>query len=184
LLSSPTTNNAPECIALKIQILLKIDRLDLAQKELQHLQRIIGEESVLVELCTIYIAFATGKSKAADAEHVIVTLSEQYGPSVYLLNLLAVASSIQGNVAAAEAKLNGCLRDYKDEMTKAQESETLCNLVAVLHQQPSTKSAEAAAAVQQLLSLQPPTPCSLQFKSNYERVVSAYDREAARYMTG
>jgi Coatomer epsilon subunit len=183
LLCTATTNHAPECVALKIQILLKIDRLDLAQKEFQHLQRLVGDESVLVELSSIYIALATGRSKAADAEHLIMTLSEQYGPSVYLLNLFAAAAAVQGNFTGAEAKLQGCLRDF-DDMTAAQRAETLANLIGVLHQQPSSKAAEAAVAVQQLLALQPPTPCSLQFASNYERVVSAYDREAARYMTG
>ena len=182
LLCTATTNHNPECLALKIQMLLKIDRLDLAQKEFLHLQRVAGDDSVLVELAGIYIALATGRSKAADAEHTIMTLSEQYGPSVYLLNLLATAAAIQGNFTNAEAKLQGCLRDF-DDITAAQRAETLVNLICVLHQQPTTKAAEAATALSQLQALSPPTLCSQQFLVHYELVVSAYDREAARYMT-
>jgi Coatomer epsilon subunit len=183
LSSSNATNSHPECMALKLQIYIKIDRLDLAQKELEQIQKTIGEESVIVELCLIYVALATGKSVGADAEHRITTLCEQYGPSVYLLNLMAMAYMVQGNPTAAEAKLQECLRDFVEEMTPTPKSETLNNLCTVYHQQPSTTIEKGHGTVQELLSFTPPTVCSIQFQTNYERVTSAYDREAARYMT-
>ena len=80
-------------IACKIQILLKLDRLDLATAELHHLKQVAGEESVLAELCAVYLQLATGSTLAAEAEHSISSLLEQYGTSVYLLNLLAVVSA-------------------------------------------------------------------------------------------
>ena len=103
-------SNHPECMALKIQIYLKIDRIDLANKELVALQKIAGEESVLVELSMIYIGLMTGRSMGNDMEHRITTLCEQYGPSVYLLNLLSIAFIVQGNATMAESKLQECLQ--------------------------------------------------------------------------
>jgi Coatomer epsilon subunit len=183
LMTTSLPSPSPEMIACKIQLLLKIDRLDLAQRELQLLQRLVGEESVLVDLCSIYIYCITGKSMANDAEHMIQALSEQYGPSPYLCNLWAVALAVQGDSVGAEAKLQECVRDASatNEISISQYSETLVNLVTVTHQQLPHKVAEANSAVQQVLSLTPPTPCSIQFATNYERVVSAYDREAAKY---
>lgn len=185
--SSSTVANHPECMALKVQIYLKIDRIDLAQKELMHLQKIAGEESVLVELCTIYIGLTTGRSMGNDMEHRITTLCEQYGPSVYLLNLLSIAYMVAGNATAAESKLQECLRDFannKDEMTPLQKSETLINLCTVTYQQPSKSVVDGPNMVQDIINVQqPPTYASMQFQTNYERVTTAYDREAVRYMT-
>lgn len=184
--SSPPASTNPECMALKVQIYLKIDRIDLAQKELVQLQKTAGEESVLVELCTIYIGLMTGRSIGNDMEHRITTLCEQYGPSVYLLNLLSIAFMVEGNATAAEGKLQECLRDFsnsKDEMTPLQKSETLINLCSVTYQQPSKSMVDGPNMVQDILTLQPPTYSSMQFKTNYERVTMAYDREAVRYMT-
>lgn len=166
---------SPEQASCKIQILLKLDRLDLAKHELQQLQK-VAEESVLAELCGVYIHLATGSSMAGEAEHSINSLSEQYGPSVYLLNLLAVALALQGDYAAAETKLNECLRDYTEIQPQ---HETLVNLVAVLQQQ--NKTAEAAPVIQQLVTAPQLSPCSLQFAANLERVNTAFDREAAKY---
>lgn len=176
--NTTNTNTTPEMLACKIQIFLKLDRLDLATRELQHLQRVAGEESVLAELCAVYIYLATGSSMAADAEHSINSLAEQYGPSVYLLNLLAVALALQGDCVQAEAKLQECLRDFAEVQPQ---HETLANLVCVQTQQQQSKTQEAAAAVQQLLTTTTPSPCSVQFAANLERVTAAFDREAAKY---
>ena len=187
--SAPVVASHPECMALKVQIYLKIDRLDLAQKELVQLQKVAGEESVLVELCTIYLGVMTGRSMGNDMEHRITTLCEQYGPSVYLLNLLSIAFMVAGNATAAEGKLQECLRDFAHEMTPLAKSETLINLCTVTYQQPSKTGGvddggeSGPSMVQDILSLQPPTYASRQFQTNYERVTTAYDREAVRYMT-
>jgi coatomer subunit epsilon len=175
------TNSAIECMACKIQILLRIDRLDLAKQELSHLQR-VAEESVLAELAQVYVHLATGASTASDAEHAINSLSEQYGPSIFLTNLLAVALSLQGDYGAAEAKLLECLRDLSDEQPA--QHETLVNLVAIQTQM--GKSAEAQATMAQVLSAasstsSTPSTCSNQFAANLERVTTAFDREAAKY---
>ena len=182
LVSSSPSSTHPECMALKVQIYLKIDRIDLAQKELVQLQKTAGEESVLVELCTIYIGLMTGRSIGNDMEHRITTLCEQYGPSVYLLNLLGLAYMVQGNATAAESKLQECQRDFQEEMTPLQKSETLINSCTVTYQQPVKSMVDGPKLVQEILT-SAPTYSSIQFQANYERVTMAYDREAVRYMT-
>jgi predicted Zn-dependent protease len=171
-----SSSSSPELVAAKIQILLRIDRIDLASKELAQLQR-TAEESVWTELAQIYIYLATGASAASDAEHAINSLSEQYGPSIYLTNLLAAALALQGDYAAAEAKLQECLRDLADEQPT--QHETLVNLVAVLTQQ--GKTAEAEAVVAQILTATTPSTCSQHFAASLERVTTAFDREATKY---
>lgn len=166
-----------ELWACKIQILLRIDRLDMAKREVVALQR-VAEESVVAELCQIYAHLATGSSMASDAEHAINSLLEQYGPSVYLMNLLAAALALQGDYAAAETKLQECLRDLQDEQPA--QHETLVNLVAVQTQ--LGKTTEANATLEQLLTAAPvPSSCSVQFAANLLKVTTAFDREAAKY---
>jgi coatomer subunit epsilon len=175
--SGPTSSSSsPELVAAKIQILLRIDRIDLASKELVQLQR-TAEESVWTELAQIYLYLATGASAAADAEHAINSLAEQYGPSIYLTNLLAAALALQGDYGAAETKLQECLRDLADEQPT--QHETLVNLVAILTQQ--GKTAEAEAVVAQILATTTPSTCSQQFAASLERVTTAFDREATKY---
>ena len=167
----------PELLACKIQLLLQIDRVDLAVQELAVLQRVASEESVLAELCAVSIGLTTGSSMAGDAEHTLNALAEQYGPSIYLLNLLAVALAVQGDYAAAETKLTECLRDFPVQpgaVPPNGHEETYMNLVSVLTQQ--HKTAEAAAMVQQLVSSTPSA-----FATNLGKITAAFDREAIKY---
>lgn len=175
-----SSGGSVEGTACKIQILLKLDRPDLAQAELLTLQR-VAEESILADLCAVYVLLYGGGSAtaAADAEHTLTALVEQYGPSVYLTNLLAVALAARGEYAAAEAKLTDCLREFAD-MPPPQRHETQVNLVTVLTQQ--GKMADAAAVVEQIVGASSGTSsCSLHFAANLDRVTVAFDREAAKY---
>jgi len=167
--------STPEMIACKFQILLKLDRPDLAQQQLALLKR-ENEESVMAELCGVYLQLHQGASQASEAEHTLNSLAEQYGPSVFLLNLLASALAVQGDYAAAETKLQEALKDFAEVQPQ---HETHINLVAVLHQQ--NKKAEAAAVVDELMGTTKPTSTSLAFKEGLQRVTTAFDREAVKY---
>jgi coatomer subunit epsilon len=164
--------------ACKVQILLRLDRLDLAKRELELMRASDdGDEAILTELASVYIRLYEGSGQASEAEHTVNTLSEQYGPSVFLLNLLASALAVQGDYAAAETKLNEALRDYAEIQPQ---HETILNLIAVYQQQ--NKVAEAAQLVEELLAQSSPaTPVSLAFAENLHRVTAAFDREAIKY---
>lgn len=165
----------PEMMACKLQILLKLDRPDLAQQQLSLMKK-ENEESVLGELASVYLQLYQGSSQAGDAEHTLNALTEQYGPSVFLLNLLAAALAVQGDYAAAETKLTEALKDFGEIQPQ---HETYTNLIAVLHQQ--NKKAEAAAMVETLLGSTLPNATSLAFKEGLQRVTAAFDREAIKY---
>ena len=57
LVAFPSTAEAMAC---KLQILLKMDRLDLAKKQLQ-VMKSKHDEEVITELCSVYIDLATGQ---------------------------------------------------------------------------------------------------------------------------
>jgi Coatomer epsilon subunit len=159
----------PEAWACQIQILLQWNRLDLAQQELKSFQSTF-EESVVAELTNIYVQLFQGRTGGASAEHSITALSEQYGPSVYLLNLMAAAHGVQGDYAAAETKLQMATTDFNDSA----QPETAVNTIAVnthLH-----KPYDLNAVL-----LDKKSYTSLQFAEGWQRVTTAFDREAAKY---
>lgn len=164
------SSTAMEHIGLKLQILLKIDRLDLA-KTLVQTMRTTDEDSIITQLCTIYVHLAEGRSGAADAEHTLNMLSEQYGPSTFLLNLTACALISNGNYNEAEMKLQECINDHNETSSP----DTLVNLItSYVHQ---NKMTLAYQIVDELQTKYPNHP----FHSGLERVTSAFDREAIKY---
>jgi coatomer protein complex subunit epsilon len=156
-----------EHISTLLQIYLQLDRLDLAQQQLQLLKR-TDEDSILTQLGGVYVALATGSSVAQDAVHTLSQMSEQYGPSVFLLNLTACAFLQQGNYAAAEQKLMQAQQEFG-----ATDADTLVNLiVASQYQQKPT------AALVQSLKSQYPTHF---LAKGLEMVEGAFDRESMKY---
>ena len=79
-----------EHLAMCVQIYIKIDRFDLARESLNLLKQ-AGEDSILAQLTSAYISIGQGSSRSDDAVHILAGLSEQYGPSLMLLNCMAVA---------------------------------------------------------------------------------------------
>lgn len=155
-------------IAMTLQIYLKLDRLDLARGQLQ-LLRSADEDAILTQLGSVYVALATGSTAAADAIHSINSLSEQYGPSPLLLNLMAAALMQAGDYSAAEQKLEECLRDHSEIAL----ADTLINMICCLVQQSKAPDAFVAQMKQQY-----PTHG---FCAGLERVTTAFDREAVKY---
>lgn len=153
-----------------LQIYLKLDRIDLARQALHSLSS-KDEDSILAQLGSVYVNLATGSTGAADAIQALNSLSEQYGPSPLLLNLMACALLQQGDYAAAEDKLQECLRDH-GEVTSLR-PETIVNLIcASVHQQKPVD-----AYLLQMQSEYPAHP----FCAGLQRVTSAFEREAVKY---
>lgn len=157
-----------EQIAMILQIYLKLDRLDLAKQQLGVLKQ-KDEDAVLTQLCSVYVSLATGSSGAGDAVHVLNSLTEQYGASPFLLNLMAAGLMMQGDYAAAETKLQECLRDFNEVVIP----DTLVNMIVCNVQQ--NKSPDEF--VGQLKTQFPTHP----FNAGLDRVVSAFDRESIKY---
>lgn len=156
-----------EQTSLCVQIYLMLDRLDLAQQALQQMRR-TDEDSMLTQLASVQVALATGSSMARDAIHTLNQISEQYGPSPMLLNLMACAQMQAGNYAEAEQRLS----QARDEFG-ATDADTLVNLIVASQYQ--HKPVEHYV---ETLKQQYPT----HFLSlGLDTVVGAFDREAVKY---
>jgi len=109
--------------ALTTQIYLRMDRLDLALKQLKSM-RAIDEDSTLTQLAAAWVHLAT-PGKAQDASYIYEELSDKHGASVLLLNGLAVSKMHQAAFEEAETLL-------QEAVGKApSDPDSLANLVAV-----------------------------------------------------
>lgn len=110
--------------ALLIQLYLRMDRLDLAQKELKVLKG-KDEDCSLSSLATAWTNLYAGGAKIQEAAYIYDELVDKYGGSSLLLNGLAVAKLHQGQYDEAESLL-------QEALTKAPaDPDTLANLVCV-----------------------------------------------------
>jgi len=119
LLHGDMTREALQCVnlgttmehlATALQVFLKMDRLDLAEEQLR-LMKQADEDAILTQLCQASLALATGSSRAEDAVYVLTHLTEQYGPSPFLLNCMALASMNGGRFDSAEVALKEALAE-------------------------------------------------------------------------
>jgi len=177
LLASDHTKEALACVsegatmehfATILQIYLKIDRLDLAKQQLAGMRK-MDEDAVLTVLGSVYCNLATGSTGAADAVHSLNSLTEQYGASPLLLNLMACALMQSADYGAAEEKLQECLRDFSETIIP----DTLVNLIACSIQQSKPVDNYVAQMKQQYPSHS--------FCAGLDRVTAAFDREAIKY---
>jgi len=102
--------------------------VDVAQRELQKLQQ-LKDDAIVTQLGTAWVNIALGKEKLKEAIDTYQELIDKLGPSIALLNGIAVASMQQGAFDKAEKALRDALvLDNKDAVTNI-------NLYVVLEHQ-------------------------------------------------
>jgi predicted negative regulator of RcsB-dependent stress response len=156
-----------EQTGLCVQIYILLDRLDLAEQTLQQMRK-TDEDSMLTQLSSVQVALATGSSMAGEAVHTLTQISEQYGPSPMLLNLMACAHLQGGSYAEAEAKLMQAREEFGVD-----DADTLVNLIVASQYQHKPIGDYVAALKQQY----PTHFLSL----GLDTVGGAFDREAIKY---
>jgi coatomer protein complex subunit epsilon len=114
-------SNSLEGSALMIQALLKIDRLDLAEKELMNMRK-QDEDATATQLATAWI-YTLGGDKVQDAFYIFKELSDKYGQSPSLLNGLAVCCLHMKKFEQAEQFLLDAIEK------NSKDADTLTNII-------------------------------------------------------
>lgn len=111
-----------EQMALCVQVYLKMDRIDQAEKQLRSMSN-MDDDATLTQLATAWTNLALGGQKVQDAQYIYQELGDRNNWTTRLFNGSAVCHMRMGNFEDAERELVEAInKDPKD-------ADTLANLV-------------------------------------------------------
>uniref|UniRef100_A0A1A9W3Y6 Coatomer subunit epsilon n=1 Tax=Glossina brevipalpis TaxID=37001 RepID=A0A1A9W3Y6_9MUSC len=119
-------SNNLESMALSVQCLLRLNRVDLA-KQLTGKMQEISDDHTLTQLAQAWVALSTGTEQMQDAFHIFQEFCEKYKPTPLLLNGQAVVHIGLERYEEADAVL-------RESLTKKHNDyDTLINLMVLAH---------------------------------------------------
>lgn len=153
-------NNTLEGIAILIQIYLKINRVDQAEKELKRLQQ-TDDDATLSQLASAWVSIAVGGDRVQEAITTLQELIDKYGPTCYLLNALGACHLQSKRFSEAEKLLLQALEKNSNDI------DTLINLISC-YQQASKPTEVIQRTLTQLRSIAPKHPWVKSFQKMEE----------------
>ncbi|XP_067929240.1 coatomer subunit epsilon-like [Watersipora subatra] len=158
-----------ECIALMIQIYLRMDRVDLARKEWAKMQE-KDEDCTISQLAQAWIYIAMGSDKLKDAYYIFQEMADRNTATPLLLNGQAAAYIAQGKYDDADTVL-------QESMDKdSNNAETLVNMIVL-----SQLTGKAPEVANRYLSQLKDSHRSHTFVANYFAKEAEFDRLSTSY---
>eukprot|EP00042_Codosiga_hollandica_P027773 m.140991 g.140991 ORF g.140991 m.140991 type:complete len:298 (+) comp52585_c0_seq1:249-1142(+) len=113
-----------EAMAGVVQLYLKLDRVDLAKKEVKRMQE-KDDDATITQLANAWLNLTVGGEKIQDAAYTFQELSDKYGQTPLLLNAHAAAHTLRGKYDEAERLLNLALEKNPND------ADSLLNLASL-----------------------------------------------------
>ena len=117
--------NQPEHSALMIHVLILMNRIDAAQKELAELENSNADDAVITQLAQGWVYCSLGGGKTEEASYIFQELIDKFDPTVKLLNNLAVCKVHMEQYPEAEEMLTTALEENPGDV------DSLVNLIVV-----------------------------------------------------
>ncbi|KAH8356799.1 hypothetical protein KR200_004951 [Drosophila serrata] len=161
-----------ESMALSVQCLLRLQRVDLAKQLVAKMQE-ISDDATLTQLAQAWVALAQGTEQMQDAFHIYQEFCEKFKPTPALLNGQAVVHLGLERYEEADAVLRESL------LKKHNDYDTLINLMVLAHL--TGKPAESVNRnLEQLRQFYPKSD----FVTDLDKKSAEFDRLCLQYDIG